>query len=90
MDIKVLATVFITIFLAEFGDKSQIAALLYSADKDVSKWTVFLGASLALVTCAGLGVLFGQYISQYVNERWLNMAAGAGFVIIGAWTLWRA
>ncbi|MCV6623270.1 TMEM165/GDT1 family protein [uncultured Pseudoteredinibacter sp.] len=90
MDIKVLATVFVTIFLAELGDKTQLATLLFAADKEVSKWTVFIGASLALVACAGIGVLLGQYASQYLNEKYLNLVAGAGFVIIGAWTLWRA
>lgn len=90
MDIKVLATVFVTIFLAELGDKSQLVTLLFSTDKEVSKWTVFLGASLALVACAGIGVLLGQYASQYLNEKWLNTLAGIGFLIIGAWTLWRA
>ncbi|MBB6522843.1 TMEM165/GDT1 family protein [Pseudoteredinibacter isoporae] len=90
MDVKVFATVFITIFLAELGDKTQLATLLFAADKEVNKWTVFLGASLALVACAGIGVLLGQYASQYINEKWLNLIAGGGFILVGAWTLWRA
>jgi len=84
------ATVFITVFLAELGDKTQLATLLFAADKEVSKWTVFWASATALVVCAGLGVLAGQYLSQYLNEKTLSYAAGAGFVIIGVWTLVRA
>lgn len=84
------ATVFITVFLAELGDKTQLATLLFAADKEVSKWTVFWASATALVVCAGLGVLAGQYLSQYLNEKTLSYVAGAGFVIIGVWTLVRA
>jgi len=90
MDIKVLLTVFVAVFIAELGDKTQLATLLFAADKDVSKWTVFLGASSALVVAAGIGVLAGGVISQYVSERYLHYIAGIGFVGIGIWTLARA
>src|SRR5262249_9069272 len=66
MELKVLFTVFATVFVAELGDKTQLATMLYAADKEVSKWTVFLGASLALVCTSGLGVLVGSAISDYV------------------------
>ena len=56
MDIKVFLTVFAVVFLAELGDKTQLATLLFAADKEVSKLTVFAGASLALVVAAGIGV----------------------------------
>ncbi len=59
-------------------------------DKDVSKWTVFAGASLALVLASGIGVLAGGLVAEYMNERYLRYAAGAGFIIIGAWTLLHA
>ena len=71
MDIKVLLTVFVAVFVAELGDKTQLATLLFAAGKDVSKWTVFVGASSALVVAAGIGVLAGGIISQYVSERYL-------------------
>ena len=89
MDLKMLGLVFATVFLAELGDKTQLATLLFAADKEVSKWLVFFGASLALVATSALGVLGGAAISQYVSERMLNLIAGSGFVIIGLWTLLR-
>ncbi|MCB1728284.1 MAG: TMEM165/GDT1 family protein, partial [Gammaproteobacteria bacterium] len=74
---------------AELGDKTQLATLLFAADKDVSKWLVFLGASAALIATSALGVLGGTLVSQYVSERALHTIAGVGFIVIGAWTLWR-
>ena len=87
MDLKILLTVFGAVFIAELGDKTQLATLLFAADKGVSKWTVFLGASLALIVASGLGVLAGGLISQYISEKYLHYIAGAGFVGIGIWTL---
>jgi putative Ca2+/H+ antiporter (TMEM165/GDT1 family) len=72
MDIKILVTVFTVIFIAELGDKTQLATLLFAADKDVSKLTVFVGASLALIVTSGIGVLAGGVISQYVSEKYLH------------------
>jgi putative Ca2+/H+ antiporter (TMEM165/GDT1 family) len=90
MDLKVLVTVFATVFIAELGDKTQLATLLFAADKQVSKLTVFIGASLALVVAAGMGVLAGGIISQYVSEKVLHYTAGIGFIGIGIWTLLKA
>ena len=90
MDLKLLATVFGTVFLAELGDKTQIATLLFAADASVSRLTVFLGASIALVLTSALGVAAGGLIAEYVDPRYLSYAAGAGFMIIGAWTIWQA
>ena len=89
MDIKLLLTVFTTVFIAELGDKTQLATLLFAADKEVSKWTVFVGASLALIVAAGIGVLAGGFVAQYVPEKYLRYAAGVGFIAIGLWTLLR-
>ena len=87
MDLKVLVVVFVTVFVAELGDKTQLATMLFAADKDVSKWTVFAGASLALVVAAGIGTLAGAAISHYVSAKQLNLIAGIGFILIGIWTL---
>lgn len=87
MDIKILFTVFAAVFVAELGDKTQLATLLFAADRDVSKLTVFIGASLALIITSGIGVLAGGFISHYVSEKFLNSLAGLGFIGIGIWTL---
>ena len=90
MDIKTLAIVFGTIFVAELGDKTQLATLLFAADKEVSRWTVFLGASAALVLTSAIGVLAGGLVSQVVSPRHLSIVAGIGFIAIGLWSLWTA
>jgi len=90
MDFKVLSTVFTSVFIAELGDKTQLATMLFASDKDTSKLVVFLGASLALVATSAIGVLAGSAISQYVSERTLQYVAGVGFIAIGIWTLVKA
>ena len=90
LDYKLLFTIFCAVFVAELGDKTQLATILFSADKEVSKLTVFLGASIALVLSSALGVALGGTVSQYLSERHLNYAAGTGFILIGIWTLARA
>ena len=90
MDIKVMLTVFGAVFLAELGDKTQLATLLFAADQSVSKLAVFVAASLALIVATAIGVLAGGLVSQYLSPRVLHYVAGAGFIAIGAWTLIRA
>lgn len=90
MDLKVLATVFASVFIAELGDKTQLATLLFAADKQTSKLTVFVGASLALILTSAIGVGAGSIASQYVSEKTLQVIAGIGFIAIGLWTLVKA
>ena len=90
MDLRLFGTVFVTIFVAELGDKTQLATMLFASGKEVSKLTVFVGASLALVLASAIGVLAGSLLSHYVSERALRYVAGGGFLIIGLWTLLRA
>ena len=90
MDFRTLGVVFGTVFLAELGDKTQLATLLFAARAPGSKWIVFAAAAAALVVATGLAVLAGSFIAQHVNTRWLTRFAGIGFVAIGLWTLWRA
>jgi len=90
MDMKLFMAVFATVFLAELGDKTQLATLLFATKQSVSLATIFVGASLALMASTGLAVLGGSVISQYVDPKYLSYAAGAGFILIGIWTVWRA
>lgn len=89
MDYKILLTVFVTVFIAELGDKTQLATMLFAADKEVNKLTVFFGASLALVLASAIGVLAGGIVSQFISEKQLTYIAGIGFIGIGLWTLLR-
>ena len=90
MDLKLLFAVFGTVFLAELGDKTQLATLLFATKESVSLATVFAGASLALIAATGIAVVGGSLISQYIDPKFLSYAAGAGFVVIGIWTIWQA
>ncbi len=90
MDIKLLAMVFGTVFLAELGDKTQLATLLFSTKESVSLVTVFVGASLALTLATAIAIIGGSFISQYVDPKYLSYAAGLGFILIGIWTVWQA
>jgi putative Ca2+/H+ antiporter (TMEM165/GDT1 family) len=90
MDAKLFGTVFLTIFLAELGDKTQLATLAYASDERHSRTTVFLASSAALVACAACGVLGGSLRRGWVNPRLLSSLAGLSFVAIGAWMLARA
>lgn len=90
MDLKILVTVFTSVFIAELGDKTQLATMLFAADKGSSKLTVFVGAALALVLTSAIGVAAGSIVSQYVSEKTLQYVAGVGFIGIGLWTLIKA
>ncbi|HKY93523.1 MAG TPA: TMEM165/GDT1 family protein [Nevskiaceae bacterium] len=87
MDLKIFGTVFATVFLAELGDKTQLATLLFAADKPASKFTVFAASASALVVAAAIGVLAGTLVANVVNPKHLQIVAGVGFILIGAWTL---
>jgi putative Ca2+/H+ antiporter (TMEM165/GDT1 family) len=90
MDWKLLFTVFATIFVAEIGDKTQLVTLLYASGAEVSKLTVFLGASLALILTSALGVLVSTMLSYYLNPKYLAWVAGVGFIAVGIWTIVKA
>ena len=90
MDYRLLALVFGTIFLAELGDKTQLATMLFAADESAGKLTVFLGAALALTLSSAIGVAAGAAIASVVSPRHLSIVAGIGFVAIGVWTLIKA
>ena len=89
MEWKFAAVVFGSVFLAELGDKTQLATMLFATDRDANKGVVFLAAAAALVLATALGVLAGSLIGNFVSERVLRWVAGVGFLAIGATTLWR-
>jgi putative Ca2+/H+ antiporter (TMEM165/GDT1 family) len=90
MDWKVFLTIFAAVFVAELGDKTQLATMLFATDKEVSKYTVFLAASAALVVASAIGVLAGSLVAQYMNPKYLHYIAGIGFIGIGVLTLYNA
>lgn len=90
MDWKIFVTIFGAVFIAELGDKTQLATMLFAADKEVSKYTVFFAASAALIVATALGVLAGTVLAEYINEKYLHYIAGIGFICIGAFTLFNA
>jgi len=88
MDWKILATVFASVFVAEMADKTQLVTMLFATDKGVSKWLVFFGSASALVLTSAIGVLAGALLSQVINVKMMSILAGAGFIVIGMWTLY--
>lgn len=90
MDWKVFLTIFASVFVAELGDKTQLATMLFASDKEVSKYMVFMAASAALVVAAACGVLAGALVADHINQRYLHYLAGVGFIGIGVFTLYRA
>jgi putative Ca2+/H+ antiporter (TMEM165/GDT1 family) len=87
LDLRLFATVFATIFVAELGDKTQLATLLYASDASHSKLTVFAASASALVLTSAIGVMAGGIVSSYVSPRALRWIAGLGFIAIGLWVL---
>ena len=90
MDPKLFATVFVSVFLAELGDKTQLATLLFAAEGANPKLTVFVASASVLVLTTAIGVVAGAAIANVVGPRPLSIVAGLGFVAIGFWTLSRA
>jgi putative Ca2+/H+ antiporter (TMEM165/GDT1 family) len=85
--LKTFALIFITMFLAEIGDKSQLATLLYASDAQVNRWVVFAASASALVCAVGIGVLVGSQLERFVQPPTLKWISGVGFLLVGAWTL---
>ena len=90
MTLQLFFTVFATVFLAELGDKTQLATLLFAGRSPGNLWSVFLGASAALIVSTAVGVAAGAAVTQLVSPKYLTYAAGVGFIAIGLWTLWSA
>ena len=82
--VAVLISTFTTVFLAELGDKTQLATLLLSAQSG-SPWLVFRGAALALISSSLVGVLVGQWLANTLPPERLELMAGVLMVCLGLW-----
>ncbi|MFM9842019.1 MAG: TMEM165/GDT1 family protein [Dongiaceae bacterium] len=92
-DIFKLFAIFGTVFVAELGDKTQLATLLFASDSKHSPMLVFIAASAALCLSTALAVALGSSGAAYLTRMPLKLIAGIGFLALGAWTLvdyWRA
>lgn len=88
MDIKIFAAVFASIFLAELGDKTQLATLLLASDRGINKVALFAAAASALVLATLMAVVAGSFISRWISPQVIKVIAGIGFIAIGIWVLW--
>lgn len=82
-----LASIFMIVFLAELGDKTQLATLLFASDREQHPVLVFLAAGGALVVATGLAVLVGNYGARHLETLPLKLVAGIGFIALGGWSI---
>ena len=87
MNLKLFITVFLTIFLAEIADKTQVATLLYASQAQNNKLAVFIGSSLALIITSAIAVFIGAAMAKWVNSRYLSWISGIAFIIVGVWII---
>ena len=81
-----MATTFAAVFLAELGDKTQLATLGF-ASSGSSRWAVFIGSAAALVCTSAIAVLAGEAVTRVISPLLLKRLAGFAFVTIGIWVL---
>ena len=84
-----LLAMFVTVFLAEFGDKTQLATMLFASERKVSPLAVFAACGGALLLSAAVATFFGTVASRYLAGVPLKLIAGIGFMVIGAWTVFQ-
>jgi putative Ca2+/H+ antiporter (TMEM165/GDT1 family) len=84
---KTYLVVFASVFVAELGDKTQMATLLYATDPATGKLGVFLAAVAALVLSTALAVVIGSHAGDWISPKVLKTVAGLGFIAVGAWVL---
>lgn len=88
MDWKIFFTTFVTIFVAEIGDKTQFAAMA-AASQTKSVLPVLIAVVIALGAAGSLGVLGGRVLSEFLDPKWMKLISGGLFILMGAWILWR-
>jgi putative Ca2+/H+ antiporter (TMEM165/GDT1 family) len=85
---KTIFTTFAAVFIAELGDKTQLATLGLASER--ARLPVFIGSASALIATSAIAVLAGGAVARYVPPVYLQRAAGALFILLGAWTLYRS
>jgi len=90
MDLKLFASVFMTIFIAEIADKTQIATILYASNAQHSKLTVFFGAFAALAITSAIAVIAGTALANWIDQKLMAKLAGIIFIVIGVWSFMKA
>jgi putative Ca2+/H+ antiporter (TMEM165/GDT1 family) len=88
MDWQLLGISFLTVFLAELGDKSQLAAIALSSDCNKSPKAIFLGTVAALILASLIGVLIGGGTAQLLPTKWTKIIAAIGFAVMAIRLLW--
>ena len=88
MDLKVMLPIFSSVFMAELGDKTQLATVLFIAGGTATAMEVFVASSAALVLSTFLAVMFGAAISRVVSPKALKIMAGGAFLAIGSYYLY--
>lgn len=84
-----LVTTFLAVFLAELGDKTQLATFSFAANSQYNKWVVLLGSCSALIVISSLAVLTGSLVGGLVHPRMMRLGSGLLFIAIGLWTLFK-
>jgi putative Ca2+/H+ antiporter (TMEM165/GDT1 family) len=82
-----LLPIFITVFLAELGDKTQLATLLFAAERQQNPFWVFAAAATALIASCAIAVTVGSAAQQNLTALPLKLIAGVGFMLLGAWMI---
>lgn len=88
MDWRLLGISFVTVFLAELGDKSQLAAIALSSDSRKPTKAIFLGTVAALILASLIGVVLGEGTAQLLPTKWTKIVAAIGFAILAIRLLW--
>jgi putative Ca2+/H+ antiporter (TMEM165/GDT1 family) len=89
MDWKLFGSTFLAIFLAEMGDKTQLATLSF-ASTGSSRWLVFGASALALVSTSAIAVIAGEAVARYIPPVWIKRVAGGLFIVLGVLMLAKA
>jgi putative Ca2+/H+ antiporter (TMEM165/GDT1 family) len=86
---KTYAAIFLSWFLAELGDKTQLVTVLFAIDPVLSRWGVLAAAAAALVASTAVAVAAGSLLGTWVQGRHLQVTAALAFIVIGVWMLVR-